>query len=74
VHRIESGRRHLVNPAEGGRGFVIEQRGNTLFMGVFLYDSSGRPTWHAASGAMNGNTFSAALSTYANGQTSPALT
>ena len=57
------------NPAEGGRGFVIEKRGNTLFLGAFLYDSSGRSTWHAASGAMNGNTFSAALSTYANGQT-----
>jgi len=57
------------NPAEGGRGFVIEKRGNTLFLGVYLYDDSGRSTWHAASGAMNGNTFSAALSTYANGQT-----
>jgi hypothetical protein len=57
------------NPAEGGRGYVIETRNNTLFLGAFLYDSSGRPTWHAASGAMNGNTFSAALSTYAGGQT-----
>ena len=57
------------NPAEGGRGFVIETRNNTLFMGAFLYDSSGRTSWYSASGAMNGNTFSGALSTYASGQT-----
>ncbi len=57
------------NPAEGGRGFVIEQRGNTLFLGAFLYDSSGRPTWYAASGSTSGNFFSGSLSTYASGQT-----
>ena len=57
------------NPAEGGRGFVIEGRGNTLFLGAFLYDVSGRSTWYAASGAMNGDTFDSTLTTYANGQT-----
>ena len=57
------------NPAESGRGYVIETRNSTLFLGAFLYDGSGRATWYAASGALNGNSFSGALSTYAAGQT-----
>jgi streptogramin lyase len=58
------------NPAEAGRGFSIEQRGNNLFMGVFLYDISGRATWLAVGpGAVDGATFNGQLATYANGQT-----
>ena len=57
------------NTAEGGRGFVIEARGASLFFGGFLYESSGRATWVAAAGAINGNSFSSTLDTYANGQT-----
>jgi hypothetical protein len=57
------------NPAEGGRGFVIEQRGNNLFFGAFLYDASGRSTWYSAGGGMTGNTFSSTLTANANGQT-----
>jgi len=57
------------NTAEGGRGFVIEQRGSNLFFGAFLYDDSGRATWYAAAGATNGNTFSSSLTPYSGGQT-----
>jgi hypothetical protein len=48
---------------------VIEARGASLFFGGFLYDTSGRSTWYAAGGSLNGNSFSSALSSYANGQT-----
>ena len=57
------------NPAEGGRGFVIEGQGSNLFMGAFLYDGSGRATWYAAGGGMNGDTFIASLTPYSGGQT-----
>ena len=57
------------NPAEGGRGYVIEQQGDSLFFGAYLYDSSGRATWYAAGGGMTGNTFRSTLTMYAAGQT-----
>jgi len=57
------------NTDEGGRGFVIEARGASLFFGAFLYDPSGRSTWYAAGGGMIGNSFNAILTAYANGQT-----
>jgi hypothetical protein len=40
------------NPAEGGRGFTIEARGNLLFMAAFHYDTRGRATWNYAGGPM----------------------
>jgi hypothetical protein len=36
------------NPAEGGRGFSIEARGNRLFMAAFHYDTAGRAIWNFA--------------------------
>jgi hypothetical protein len=58
------------NPAEGGRGFVIEIQGTTMFMAGFLYDASGRASWVASSGPMTSITqYSGPLITYQNGQT-----
>jgi hypothetical protein len=38
------------NPAEDGRGFSIEVRGNHYFFAGFLYDVSGRSTWYVGTG------------------------
>ena len=38
-------------PAQDGRGFGIEVRGNTLFMSGYLYDDAGKATWMVAEGA-----------------------
>lgn len=59
------------NPAEAGRGFVIEKRGANIFFAGFLYEGSGRSTWLVASGAMaaNGKGFSGKLDSYSGGQT-----
>jgi uncharacterized repeat protein (TIGR02543 family) len=58
------------NPAEGGRGYNIEQRGNNLFMAAFLYSVSGSTTWYGIGpGAMTGNTYTGSLETYSGGQT-----
>jgi alpha-tubulin suppressor-like RCC1 family protein len=60
------------NPAEGGRGFTIEQNGTSgnVFFATYLYDASGRPTWYAAGPApMTGQTFSAPLEAFSGGQT-----
>ncbi|MCU6434029.1 hypothetical protein LPB67_09645 [Undibacterium sp. Jales W-56] len=58
------------NPAEGGRGFTIEKQGNNIFMADYLYDPSGRASWHAAGPtATTGSTFNSVLTTYLGGQT-----
>jgi len=58
------------NPAEGGRGYNIEQQGSTLFMATFLYDPSGRSTWYGVGpGAMSGATYAGTLQSYSGGQT-----
>jgi hypothetical protein len=36
------------NTDESGRGFAIEQQGNTIFFAAFLYDDSSSPTWYTA--------------------------
>lgn len=33
------------NPAEPGRGFVIDVQGTQLAIGAYLYDADGRPLW-----------------------------
>ncbi|QDQ27275.1 hypothetical protein FNU76_13375 [Chitinimonas arctica] len=33
------------NPAEGGRGFMLERQGDQIFMAGFLYEDDGRATW-----------------------------
>jgi alpha-tubulin suppressor-like RCC1 family protein len=58
------------NPAEGGRGYTIEQSAGKVFMATYLYDASGRSTWYGAGpAAMNGSVFSAPLTSYSGGQT-----
>jgi List-Bact-rpt repeat protein/galactose oxidase-like protein/Kelch motif protein len=59
-----------LNPNEGGRGYVIEQRGGNLFMAAFLYDPSGRATWYGIGpGAITGSTYTGTLTSYSGGQT-----
>ena len=58
------------NPAEAGRGYMIEKKGDNLFMAAFLYASAGRSTWLGAGPvSMTGPNFSAPLLAYAGGQT-----
>jgi hypothetical protein len=58
------------NPAESGRGFVIEIQGSTMFMAGFLYATSGEATWVASVGPMTSATqYSGSLITYNGGQT-----
>jgi len=58
------------NPAEGGRGFVIEVQDNILSIGAYLYGSQGQAQWYTAGGTMAGNAlFQGTLDLYANGQT-----
>jgi hypothetical protein len=59
------------NPAEGGRGYSIEARGTNLFMASYLYDVSGRATWHVAAGptSLDGSLFSGTLMSFGNGVT-----
>jgi len=58
-------------PAQDGRGFGIEVRGNTLFMSGYLYDDTGRATWVVAAGAtaLDGSFFNNTLYHVSNGQT-----
>src|SRR5271169_5481873 len=58
------------NPAEAGRGFVIEIQGSQMFMAGFLYAASGEATWVASSGPMTSPMqYSNSLVTYTGGQT-----
>ncbi len=59
------------NPTESGRGFSIESSGNTLFMAAYLYDVSGRSTWHVAVGptSLDGSVFNSQLLSFGNGVT-----
>jgi len=58
---------------EGGRGYSIEQSGNTLFFAAYLYDASGRATWTIASGptSLDGSLYVGRLEGYAGGQSLP---
>lgn len=59
------------NPAEGGRGYSIEARGNRLFFAAFHYDASGRATWNFAGGptSIDGSLFTAEFLAASGGQT-----
>ena len=41
------------NASEGGRGFALEVQGDHIFMGGFMYDSLGLPTWYVTGGKMS---------------------
>ena len=59
------------NPQEPGRGFSIEAQGNNLFMATYLYDISGRSTWHVAVGptSLDGSLFTNQLLSFGGGVT-----
>ena len=59
------------NTTQGGRGFSMEVRGNSIFFASYLYDDAGRPVWLAASGptSLDGSLFSGRLIGYSGGQT-----
>ncbi len=44
------------NASEGGRGFALEVQGDQIFMGGFMYDGNGRPTWYVTGGKMKSAT------------------
>jgi hypothetical protein len=58
------------NPAEGGRGYSIEARGNRLFMAAFHYEPDGRATWNFAGGvtSLDGSLFTADFLSASGGQ------
>jgi len=58
------------NPAEGGRGFSIEARGNRLFFAAFHYEPDGRATWNFAGGptSLDGSLFTADFLAASGGQ------
>jgi hypothetical protein len=57
------------NPQQGGRSFSIETSGKNLFMATYLYDASGRSTWHVAAGptSLDGTVFSGQLLSFGGG-------
>jgi hypothetical protein len=58
------------NPAEPGRGYMIEQANGKIFMATFLYEFNGRATWYGSGPtAFGGGSYSGVLNLYANGQT-----
>ncbi len=65
------------NPSEPGRGYFVEQQGNSLYFAAFMYANSGRATWYQATGTLASTNsslgaicrFSDILYAYANGQT-----
>ena len=68
--RATPGTGYWWNPAESGRGFVIEIQGSNMFMAGFLYGSDGKSTWVASNGPMSSPTqYTGPLITYQGGQT-----
>ena len=56
--------------AESGRGYYIEVQGSQAFIGSYMFDSSGQPTWYVSyvSNLQGSQTMSGALDQYASGQ------
>jgi alpha-tubulin suppressor-like RCC1 family protein len=58
------------NPAEPGRGFMIEQSNGKIFMATFLYAFSGEATWFGSGPtAFGGGSYTGVLNLYGSGQT-----
>lgn len=66
-HQVENG--WWWSPSQPGSGIAIEQSGDQLFVGAYLYDRQGRSVWYATMGGLNGTTFTGDLVEYGNGQT-----
>jgi hypothetical protein len=57
------------NADQGGRGFFIEVQGSQAFVGGFMYDDKGQPTWYVSWATVaNGAVVSGPLLPYTNGQ------
>ncbi len=58
------------NPAEGGRGYALEIRDGKLFFAGFLYDASGRASWHVSgpSARQSSTRYVGSLDSFGGGQ------
>jgi hypothetical protein len=57
------------NENQGGRGFFIEVQGSQAFVGSFMYDVNGQPTWYVSTANLFGTQFvTGTLSQYTGGQ------
>jgi serine protease len=58
------------NPAESGRGFVIEVHDGKLYFGGYMYDASGRSTWNVSGPAemKSATSYAGPLLTFSGGQ------
>ncbi len=56
------------NEAEGGRGYFIEVQGSIGFVGAFMYDDSGQPTWYVSTANIQSANASGTLQKFAGGQ------
>jgi hypothetical protein len=58
------------NPNESGRGFFIEMRGGSLYVGGYFYEADGRATWSTSGGpVVDPYLYSGTLQSYRGGQT-----
>ncbi len=57
------------NENEGGRGYFIEVQGSVGFVGAFMYDVSGQPTWYVSSANVRSANATGSLQQFAGGQT-----
>jgi hypothetical protein len=59
------------NPAESGRGYVIEIHGSNLFIGGFMYGANGNAVWYSSGPAAmaNSTTYINTWQQYGGGQT-----
>ncbi len=56
------------NAAEGGRGYFIENRNGSIFMGAFLYTPQGPAWWFVGNAPVSGPDFSSPMYTLQGGQ------
>lgn len=70
VHAITPATGAWYNPAESGRGFIIEVQNSTLSMASYVYDSKGNQIWYTSVGTYNesSKTWSATLDSTSGGQ------
>lgn len=57
------------NENEGGRGYFIEVQGTSSFLGGFMYDDVGQPTWYVSTTDALNASASGKLLRYTGGQT-----
>ncbi len=57
------------SPEQPGSGIAIEQSGDQLYVGAYLYDAVGRAIWYSATGRIEAGVFTGQLIEYADGQT-----